>query len=131
MEQWNPFFKFFIVVHFLVNLFKNRLIYIYIRPKQYCLQLVIYIYISIYIYIYIFDNNPRFLFVWVNILDWINQLITDFWEVTQTKVWSSPRIWFTHAVSYISLHYYYMYLIALEVELYLMNEECFLTVKLS
>ena len=77
------------VVHFLVNLFKNRL---NTNLKK-----------NIYIYVYVFDNNPRFLFVWVNILDWLNQLIIDSWEVTQTKVWSSPRIRFTHAVSLITL----------------------------
>ena len=37
------------VVHFLVNLFKNRL---NTNLKK-----------NIYIYVYVFDNNPRFLFV--------------------------------------------------------------------
>ena len=47
--------------------------------------------------------------------------------MTQTKVWSSPRIRFTHAVYLVTLLFLVL-LIALEVELYSMNEDSFLTV---
>ena len=47
--------------------------------------------------------------------------------MTQTKVWSSPRIRFTHAVYLVTLLLLVIIIIALEFELYGTNEESFLT----
>ena len=57
----------------------------------------------------------------------MNQLMIDFEGVTQTKVWSSPRIRFTHAVYLVTLLLLVIIIIALEFELYGTNEESFLT----
>ena len=61
---------------------------------------------------------------------WFTQSVDNWFlnkETTQTRVWSSLRIRFTHAVHLVTLLLLVL-LIALEVELYSSNEDSFLTV---